>query len=184
MYKFKISQEMGIAYIAPYQNLYMELNIYQSVSHQIYIEALNRSHIIHNVIIETEIDQYSSMNILIILKMKDFMEEIQKSVLQMIYSIYIAEYTELYLNESLFGVNFVNYTNNDNNEYKNLLILTNSNNNHFKLAYYNDTLLDLNYIPNFFIINNENEANRIEINNKNNIYSKDMLQTTIILRIY
>jgi len=62
--------------------------------------------------------------------------------------------------------------------------LTNANNNHFKLAYYNDTLLDLNYIPNFFIINNENEANLIEINNKNNIYSKDMLQTTIILRIY
>lgn len=81
-------------------------------------------------------------------------------------------------------VNFVNYTNNDNNEYKNLLILTNANNNHFKLAYYNYTLLDLNYMPNFFIINNENEANRIEINNKNNIYSKDMLQTTIILRIY
>ncbi len=62
--------------------------------------------------------------------------------------------------------------------------MTNANNNHFKLAYYNDTLLDLNYIPNFFIINNENEANRIEINNKNNTYSKDMLQTTIILRIY
>lgn len=62
--------------------------------------------------------------------------------------------------------------------------MTNANNNHFKLAYYNDTLLDLNYIPNFFIINNENEANLIEINNKNNIYSKDMLQTTIILRIY
>lgn len=62
--------------------------------------------------------------------------------------------------------------------------MTNANNNHFKLAYYNDTLLDLNYMPNFFIINNENEANRIEINNKNNIYSKDMLQTTIILRIY
>jgi len=62
--------------------------------------------------------------------------------------------------------------------------LTNANNNHFKLAYYNDTLLDLNYIRNFFIINNENEANRIEINNKNNTYSKDMLQTTIILRIY
>jgi len=67
---------MGIAYIAPYQNLYMELNMYQSVSHQIYTEALNRSHIIHNVIIETEIGQYSSMNILIILKMKDFMKEI------------------------------------------------------------------------------------------------------------
>lgn len=62
--------------------------------------------------------------------------------------------------------------------------MTNANNNHFKLAYYNDTLLDLNYIRNFFIINNENEANRIEINNKNNTYSKDMLQTTIILRIY
>ena len=62
--------------------------------------------------------------------------------------------------------------------------MTNANNNHFKLAYYNDTLLDLNYMPNFFIINNENEANRIEINNKNNTYSKDMLQTTIILRIY
>lgn len=62
--------------------------------------------------------------------------------------------------------------------------MTNANNNHFKLAYYNDALLDLNYMPNFFIINNENEANRIEINNKNNIYSKDMLQTTIILRIY
>lgn len=64
---------MRIAYIVPYQNLYIELNVYQSVSHQIYTEALNRLHIIHNVIIETEIGQCSSMNKLIILKMKDFM---------------------------------------------------------------------------------------------------------------
>jgi len=52
-----------------------------------------------------------------------------------------AKYTEVYFKQNLIDLNFVKYINDDNNERKNLLILTNINYNHSNLAYYNITLI-------------------------------------------
>lgn len=54
------------------------------------------------------------------------------------------------INEKLFNLSFLHYINNDNNENKDICILTSINNNHYNLAFFkkHKESIDLNYIPN------------------------------------
>ena len=55
-----------------------------------------------------------------------------------LYDINIATYEEIYENNQLIGLSFINYYNNDNNENYNLMILSDIDNNHYRLGYYNN----------------------------------------------
>ena len=120
-----------------------------------------------NVIIETERGHMRINEYINHIKEESFCD-LENSFAYDIYNINIAEYTEVYFNNILLFLSFVKYINDDNNENKNLLILTNVNGNHFNLAYFNNSQIDFNYIPNGF----NNNENGINLESANNINSK------------
>ena len=96
--------------------------------------------------------------------------DIEISLVYVIFNINIGQYIEIRdENNNLKNLIFVKNINDFYDENKNLLILTNINNNHFfRLAYYNNTEIDYNYIP------------QLELNlNKNKFEDKDTINKII-----
>ena len=159
-----------------YGNEYMHQNIRQ----KIFTEAMKRLPNIPNIIMETEMGNIRIHDYIKSIKENsNFGGDFELSIAYDIFNINIAEYIEIReSNGNLINLSFVKYINDNNDEKKNLLILTNLDHNHFRLAYYNNTEIDYeyNYIKNINNINNEKE-NKIEIESKekskdNNIDSK------------
>ncbi len=150
-----------------YGNEYMHQNIRQ----KIFTEAMKRLPNIPNIIMETEMGNIRIHDYIKSIKENsNFGGDFELSIAYDIFNINIAEYIEIReSNGNLINLSFVKYINDNNDEKKNLLILTNLDHNYFRLAYYNNTEIDYeyNYINN---INNEKEI-KIEIENKEN--SKD-----------
>ena len=158
-----------------YGNEYMYKNIRQSI----YNKAINRIRVIPNVIIETERGN---------IRMHDYINainddgnhggDIEISLVYDIFNINIGEYIEIRDdNNNLHNLRFVKYINDNNDENKNLLILTNINNNHFRLAYYNNTQIDYNYNPQFQLNLNNNELeDENKINTSLNITNIDVIK--------
>ena len=101
--------------------------------------------------------------------------ELEIGIATNIYNINIATYNKIRDNNNIIGLNPINYysNHNDNNEQRYLLILTNSDNIHFRIAYYNTSMsnhLDMQFnIPdikkeeyNNFV--KDNEINLEQIN--------------------
>ena len=134
--------------------------MHTNIRNQIYQEALRRINVIPNVIIETERGNF---------RIRDYIQTIKDegnhggdfeiSITYHIFKINIAQYIlEKDINNNIINLSFVKYINDNNNENKNLLILVNEANVHFMVAYYNNSILDLNYNP--LIIDNENNDNQ------------------------
>ena len=116
----------------------------KNIRNQIYQEALWRINIVPNVIIETERRNFRIHEYIHTLKEEGNLGgDLELSI---VYDIF----------------------NNNNNKNKNLLILVNEGRIHFMVAYYNNTILDLNYNP-INIIVNKNNKNQKSNNNINDI---------------
>lgn len=82
--------------------------------------------------------------------------ELEIGIAANLYNINIATYNDIRDDNITTGLNPTNYysNNNDNNEQRHLLILTNTDNIHFRLAYYNTIMsnnLDMNFKIYFII---------------------------------
>ena len=111
---------------------------HSEIRKQIYNEAIKRKPLIPNIEIETErgrvrIHDYIST----IKEEKNYGGDLEISISYDLYNYNVAEYKEIYDNNGdLTALEFIQYINKDNNENKDLIILTNVNDNHFNLAYY------------------------------------------------
>ena len=92
-----------------------------------YNEVIKRKTIIPNVEIDTEMGKND----------KNWGGDLEISISYDLYNYNIAEYKEIYNDHyQITHLEFIQYINSDNNEQKDLLILTSNNDNHFNLAYY------------------------------------------------
>ena len=147
-------------------------NNHNNIRHDIYQEGQKRKSLIPNIIIETERDQMYIHNYLDIMNEdRIFGGDLEISLAYDIYKFNIAVYKEKRdINGKLINLNFLYYINNDNNENKDLCILTTINDNHYNLAFYNNNKnIDLNHIPKKIqlINNNKEKINEINPNNQN-----------------
>ena len=72
--------------------------------------------------------------------------DLEFSIAYGIFNFNIAEYLIIRDdNHQIKNLLFIKYLNNEQNENKNLIIFVNVNNNHFNLAYYNYSKLNMNY---------------------------------------
>ena len=158
---------MAIVYLEVYLDSYMALeDLYIRVRREIYEAALLRINSYPDINIETEtgplhIRDYAPK----IIEDGFFGGELEISIASNIYNINIATYNEIIDNNNPIGYTNINYyNNNDNNQNRHLMILINYNNIHFRMGYYNLTIIiDFNYNIN----NEENESNSEEIFEKN-----------------
>ena len=148
---------------------------HKDIRTKIYQEALNRINIFPNVIIETERGNF---------KMHDYIKtinedgnqggDVELSIAYDIFNFNIAQYLVIRDSKSnIINLSFVKYINNDNNEQKNLLNLVNENRIHFNIAYYNNTIVDLNYLrpqSNNPILQSDIKLENNVINNYNSKY--------------
>ena len=145
---------------------------YKEVRNQIYNEGQKRKTVIPNILIDTERGRMFIHDYIdIINEDRLFGGDLEISLAYDIFKFNIAIYKEERdINNNLFNLSFMHYINNDNNEKKDLCILTTIYNNHYNLLFYenNKEPLDLNYIPdlNKSLAYNEN-------NNQNNIEEND-----------
>ena len=167
---------------------------HKDIRTKIYQEALNRINILPNVIIETERGKF---------KMHDYINTIKEdgnqggdvelSIAYDIFNFNIDQYLVIRDSSSnTINLSFVKYINNENNEQKYLLILVNENHIHYNIAYYNNTIVDLNYLPPQpnnailqFDTKTEKKANNID-NSLNKYQFKDLSSLTLenILKLY
>ena len=90
---------------------------------------------------------------------------------------------------NIIKLNFIKYINENNNENKNLLIITNNNNIHFNLGYYNNTELITNFNINLKRIENMNKSSdkQNQINDKldteENLHNVSNIKKFIIIKI-
>ena len=158
--------------------------MYIYIRNQIYQEALRRINVFPNIIFETENGKYR-IHDYIHTKKEDGNHggDFDIIIAYNIFNINIAQYIiEKDIKNNIINLSFVKYD--TNNENKNLLILVNEAHVHFMVAYYNNTIIDLNYKP-VNIIENENNVNIItniicddakKITDKQNITNKYILK--------
>mgnify|MGYP002627227859 CR=1 FL=1 len=142
--------------------------LYMRVRREIFNEANKRINDYPDITLDTEegpihIHDYIHR----ILEDGFFGGELEISIESDIYNLNIATYNEIIDSENIIGYSPINYYHhNDNKENRHLLILIN-NNIHFRLAYYNNSILDYNYIipkhTNENLDNLDNEMNLKEI---------------------
>ena len=111
------------------------------IRNQIYNEAIKRKTIIPNIEIDNEIGK---------MRIHDYIKNDKKwggaleiSISYDLYNYNISEYKKIYNADLLTHLEFIQYINSDNNEQKDLIILTNINNNNFNLAYYNNRMIQI-----------------------------------------
>ena len=123
--------------------------MHNNIRRQIYNEALQRLNVIPNVIIETERGNFRIHDYIQTIKDDgNFRGDFKLSIAYDLFNINIGQYLiEKDDNNNIINLKFIKYINDDNNEKKNLLLLVNENSAHFMVAYYNNTKLDLNFIP-------------------------------------
>ena len=94
--------------------------------------------------------------------------EIEIDIAKKIYKINIATYSKIYSKYNktkLIGLQYINYYNHEDNN-RNLLILTNLNNNHYNLAYVKKNIENID--NEFIIIDKDNINNNVKNDNKKN----------------
>ena len=98
--------------------------------------------------------------------------ELEITIEASLYNINIANFNEIYKDIRLIGLSFINYYNIDRLENRHLLILTNINNSHYRIGYY-----DLKVLINedlYYKINLETEeVDKMEISDDEKIGNKD-----------
>ena len=98
--------------------------------------------------------------------------ELEITIAASLYNINIANFNEIYKDIRLIGLSFINYYNIDRLENRHLLILTNINNSHYRIGYY-----DLKVLINedlYYKINLETEeVDKMEISDDEKIGNRD-----------
>lgn len=147
--------------------------MHKEIRHKIYEETKNRFFLLPNVIIETERGNIRIYDFIEIVKEEgNYAGELGLSIAYDIFNFNSAQYLiDKAMNNKIINIKFIKYINYNENENKNLLLLINENQNHFKVDYYNDSELDLNYNPENFILLEENS-------NKNSFNIKDNLENS------
>ena len=106
----------------------------------IYEEALSRMNYFPNITMETENGNIKIYDYIKNIKNDgEYGGDLEISLAYDIYQINIAEYKEIYDDDNLINFCFIRYFNEGNNENRDLLFLTNLNNNHFRIGYYNNS---------------------------------------------
>ena len=85
--------------------------------------------------------------------------ELEIAMASSIYNINIATFEERNIGENFLGLSFIRYFNVSNDNNKNLMILSNINNNHFRLSYEKTNNINQNELN--FKINNNKELDSI-----------------------
>ena len=154
------------------------------VRDEIYQEALNRINNYPDITIETELGPMHLYDYIHHINNPGFYGgELEITIASDIYNINIVTYDDNINN----GFSFIRYYNNNKDENHHLLILTNTANIHFRLAYYKtNSNIDMNYqIPeikhkNNININDENlKDNENELNFENNNDKSNLKEPTI-----
>ena len=121
-------------------------------------------------------------------KISNYEGDLELSIAYDIFNINIAQYLlEKDEDDNIINLKFIKYINDNNNERKNLLLLVNENRDHFMVAYYNNTKIDLNLNPSIInrngnkIINKTNNFNLIDLNN-NTVFTDSQNNKKFILK--
>ena len=153
--------------------LYGTEALHERIRNEIYKEALKRSANYPDITLTKENGPMRIKDYINSIKNEYFYGgELEITISASLYNINIATFNEIYKDNRLIGLSFINYYNNDRLENRHLLILTNINNSHYRIGYYNLKLLtneDLHYKINL----ESQEVDKMEISDDEKIGNKD-----------
>ena len=137
-------------------------SLHNRIRNEIYQEALNRAANYPDITLNTERGPMRIRDYINLINTEGFYGgELDLSIACSIYNINIATFREIYdNNNNLQGLSFINYYNNDGQENRHLLILTNIDNSHFRIGYANNNIInhnELEYKLNLELINKDDK---------------------------